>query len=96
MALASQRLIVPISAEDKRMVKAKAARLGKLSAAELVRRAVVAYDPEDEAVEDEVRALLTAFPGLHAETMAQLDRTDAALDRCLARMDQQIVRDPAA
>ena len=87
MGLASERLIVPISAEDKRMVTAKAARLGKISAAELVRRAVVAYEPEEAEAEVELKALLAAFPRLHAETMAQLDRTDAALDRCLAQID---------
>ncbi len=87
MALASERLIVPISPEDKKLVSAKAARLGKLSTAELVRRAVVAYEPEDAEAEAELTSLLAAFPALHAETMAQLDRTDAALDRCLAQFD---------
>lgn len=96
MALASQRLIVPISAEDKRMVTAKAARLGKLSTAELVRRAIVAYEPADTAAEAEIRALLTMFPSLHEETMAQLDRTDAALDRCLAQIDSRPAKGPAA
>jgi hypothetical protein len=89
MGLATERLIVPISAEDKRMVSAKAARLGKLSTAEFVRRAVLAYEPEDLETEAELKALLAAFPGLHAETMAQLDLTDAALDRCLAQIDSR-------
>ena len=91
MALASERLIVPISAEDKRLVFAKAARMGKLSTAEFVRRAVVAYEPEDAAAEAELTALLAAFPKLHAETMEQLDRTDAALDRCLSQIDSRTV-----
>ncbi len=91
MALASERLIVPISAEDKKLVSAKAARLGKLSTAEFVRRAVVAYEPADAEAERELAALLMAFAGLHAETIAQLDRTDAALDRCLAQIGSRTV-----
>lgn len=84
MGLASERLIVPISVEDKRMVTAKAARLGRMSTAELVRRAVAAYDPQEPEAEAALKTLLAAFPAIHAQTIAQLDKTDAALDRCLS------------
>ncbi len=84
-ALATERLIVPISAAEKRMVEAKASR-GSISTAELVRRAVRRYDPREEPQqqEAELRSLLELFAASHAETLAQLDRTDAALDAALA------------
>ena len=66
-ALATERLIVPISASDKRMVEAKASH-GNISTAELVRRAVRRYDPQEE--EAELRSLLDVFATLHAETQA--------------------------
>jgi len=91
MGLATERLIVPISAEDKRMVMNKAAKLGRLSTAELVRRAVAAYDPEEAAVEAELQALLAAFPAVHAETLALLEKTDAALDRVLSQCEKGAV-----
>ncbi len=51
--------------------------------AEFVRRAALGYDPEDQALELELRQLLDGFDALHDSTLAQLDRTDAALDRAL-------------
>ena len=89
MGVASERLIVPITAADKRLVTAKAARMGKISTAELVRRAVLAYDPEEAEAEAELAALVAAFQGMHAETVAQLDRTDRALDRCLSLLQSE-------
>jgi hypothetical protein len=84
MSLATERLIIPISTEDKRRVEAKAAKLGRNMVAELVRRAVLAYDPDEAADEAELRALLASFEHLHADTLVQLDRTDRALDAALA------------
>jgi uncharacterized protein (DUF1778 family) len=84
MSLATKRLIVPISPSDKKLVEQRAARAGKLSVAEFVRRAALNYDPADQAVEQELRQLLEGFDALHESTVAQLDRTDAALDRALA------------
>lgn len=84
MGLATQRLIVPISPGDKKLVEQRAARAGKLSVAEFVRRAALSYEPEDEAIEQELRQLLDGFETLHENTLAQLDRTDAALDKALA------------
>jgi hypothetical protein len=84
-ALASARLIVPISPDDKKIVEEKAAA-GNMSAAELARRAVLDYDPREEARQEEaeLQAQLEIFKAVHAETLAQLDRTDAALDAALA------------
>jgi hypothetical protein len=84
-ALATERLIVPISPTDKRMVEAKASS-GNISTAELVRRAVRRYDPQEEERQEEaeLRSLLALFAASHAETLAQLDRSDAALDSALA------------
>lgn len=84
MSLATQRLIVPITAKDKAIVERKAAKAGKISMAEFVRRAVLNYEPADEEAEAELRGLVNGFQALHARTLAQLDRTDAALDAALA------------
>ncbi len=82
---ATERLIVPISSADKRVVEKKASA-GKMSMAEFVRRAALRYDPRTERRREEVElcSLLEAFHATHAETIAQLDRTDAALDAALA------------
>jgi hypothetical protein len=83
--LATDRLIVPITRADKKIVERKASA-GKMSMAEFVRRAALHYDPgvERQREETELRALLDAFEAVHAQTLAQLDRTDAALDAALA------------
>ncbi|HET6374696.1 MAG TPA: hypothetical protein VFF88_01475, partial [Methylocella sp.] len=57
---------------------------GKISTAEFVRRAALNYEPADQEAEAELRALASRFEELHAATLAQLDRTDAALDAALA------------
>jgi hypothetical protein len=88
MSLATQRLIVPITAKDKARVEKKAALAGKISTAEFVRRAALNYEPADEAVAAELRGLLDGFDELHASTLAQLDRTDAALDAALAHFNR--------
>ncbi len=84
-ALATERLIVPISPADKKKVEQKA-RLRRMSTSEFVRRAVLRDDPSDEErrEEAELRALLDVFAVTHAETLEQLDRTDRALDQALA------------
>jgi hypothetical protein len=89
MSLATQRLIVPITARDKARVERKAAKAGKISTAEFVRRAVLNYEPAgvDEAAE--LRALIDGFEAVHARTLAQLDRTDAALDAALAHFGRE-------
>jgi hypothetical protein len=89
MSLANQRLIVPITARDKELVERKAAKAGKISTAEFVRRAALNYEPDDEESEAELRALLDSFEDLHAGALAQLDRTDAALDAALAHFARE-------
>jgi hypothetical protein len=83
MSLATQRLIVPITASDKARVERKAAA-GKISTAEYVRRAALSYEPAGEEAAAELSALALRFEELHAATLAQLNRTDAALDAALA------------
>lgn len=84
-ALATDRLIVPIAPGDKKAVEKKAAA-SRMSTAEFVRRAILNYDPRDEErqAEVELRALLDVFELAHAQTLEQLDRADAALDKAIA------------
>lgn len=89
-AIASERLIVPISSEDKRRVETRARRLG-VSTAEYVRRSLHSFDPDAAAVEHareeeerELALLVEALAASRAQTLAQLDRADAALDAALA------------
>ncbi len=89
MSLANQRLIVPITARDKELVERKAAKAGRISTAEFVRRAALAYEPADEEALAELRALLGGFADLHAATLAQLDRTEASLDAALAHFGRE-------
>jgi hypothetical protein len=92
-AAASERLIVPISPADKKAVERKAAA-GKMSMAEFARRAVLKYDPREEEnrIEAELRAVLQAFGTVHAQTIEQLDRADAALDAALAHFAKKARR----
>ncbi|MGI8568576.1 MAG: plasmid mobilization protein [Methylocella sp.] len=89
MALATQRLVVPITAKDKARVERKAAKAGKISTAEFVRRAALSYEPTDAEVEAELRGLVAGFEELHASTLAQLDRTGAALNAALAHFNRK-------
>jgi hypothetical protein len=89
MSLATERLIVPISPADKKRIEAKAARLGRNMTAEFVRRAALAYDPDEAEDEAELRALLASFEQVHKDTLAQLDRTDKALDTALAHFERR-------
>jgi hypothetical protein len=89
MSLATQRLVVPIMAKDKARVERKAAMAGKISTAEFVRRAALNYEPVDEAAEAELRGLVPGFEELRARTLAQLDRTEAALDGALTHFKRK-------
>jgi hypothetical protein len=88
MSLASERLVVPITAKDKARVEKKAAMAGKISTAEYVRRAALNYEPADAAAAAELRGLVKGFEELHASTLAQLDRTNAALDAALTHFNR--------
>ena len=83
MGLATQRLVVPIAAKDKALIERRAAKAGKMSTAEFVRRAALDYEPADQEAAAELRCLLEGFDELHTDTLAQLDRTDTALDAAL-------------
>jgi hypothetical protein len=82
-------LIVAITARDKKRVEQKAAKAGKISTAEFVRRAALNYEPAGAAEEMELRTLLDALEKLHAVTLAQLERTDAALEAALAHFGRE-------
>jgi hypothetical protein len=89
MATATARVVVLMTPDEKAALDAKAARSGHISAAELVRRAVDAYDLGDQQEAAELRALLDLFRRTHAETLAQLDQTDRKLDDVLTTLGRQ-------
>jgi hypothetical protein len=89
MSLATQRLVVQIAAKDKALIERKAAKAGKMSTAEFVRRAALDYEPADQETAAELRGLLDGFDELHDATLKQLERTDAALDAALARFARE-------
>ena len=59
MAAATVRVVVLMTREEKAELEAKAERSGRISAAELVRRAVDAYDLGDQREAEELRASWT-------------------------------------
>ena len=89
MAAASERVVVLMSPREKKALDAKAARAGRISAGELVRRAVAAYDEAaaDEAAE--LRDLLHVLRDVHTETLRRLDATERKLDDTLAYLQGQ-------
>jgi hypothetical protein len=86
MAVATARVVVLMTPQEKAALEAKAASAGSLSAAELVRRAVAAYDFADQDEAKELAELLDLFKRTHAETIRQLDVTDRKLDETLATL----------
>ncbi len=84
--VASSRVVVLMSPEEKLALEAKASMAGDISSAELVRRAVEAYDIARPGEAEELGALLDLFKQTHLETLAQLDRTDQTLDAALHRL----------
>jgi hypothetical protein len=91
MSRATERLVVPITAKDRARVEKKAAMAGKISTAEFIRRAALAYEWADAAAEAELRSLVAGFEELHASTLAQLDRIDAVLNPALAHFNRKRV-----
>lgn len=81
---ASERVVVLMSPAEKAALDAKASRAGSVSAGELIRRAVEAFDAEAEAEADELRALLSVLAATHDETLRRLDQTERKLDDTLA------------
>jgi phosphate uptake regulator len=81
---ASARLMVLMSQQERASLDAKARALG-VSAGEVVRRAVQAFElgTEDEAAE--LRALVDAFNELHSETLRIADEAHRKVAETLAR-----------
>lgn len=86
MGAVTARVVVLMTPDEKTALEAKAEQAGRISSAELVRRAVDAYDIADQTEANELRALLALFHATRSETLAQLDRTDRKLDATLAAL----------
>ena len=76
MAVATERVAVLMSREDKSAIEAKAADLG-ISVGELMRRGAAAYDPDSDAAQ--IAALLQLLRASHAETLHALDEAEREL-----------------
>jgi signal transduction histidine kinase len=83
---ATERVVVLMSPAERAALDAKAAQAGRISAGELIRRAVEAYDEQAESEAEELRALLKVLASTHEETLRQLDRTEQKLDATLAHL----------
>jgi Bacterial DNA-binding protein len=89
---ASARLMVLMSAEERAALDAKARALG-VSAGEIVRRAVEAFEIGTEQEAAELRSLIEAFDELHPET---LRIADACHRKVAETLDRSSKREPAA
>lgn len=83
---ATARVTVLMSPEEKAALEAKAMRAGPVSAGELVRRAVEAYDEDTAREAEELRALLRVWACTHETTMRELDRVERKLDDTLSQL----------
>src|SRR5437660_3836526 len=88
---ASARLMVLMSPEERASLDAKARTLG-VSAGEVVRRAVQAFELGTEEEAAELRALIDAFNQLHPETLRIADECHRKVAETLAGSAR---RDPA-
>ncbi len=84
---ATERIVVLMSPIEKRDLDIKAVRAGQISAGELVRRALDAYDENAVGEAAELRELLGMLATLRTETLRQLDATERKLDSTLAYLD---------
>src|SRR5438105_1758895 len=87
----SARLMVLMSPEERAMLDTKARTLG-LSAGEVVRRAVRAFEIGTEEEAAELRALIDAFNELHPETLRIADECHREVVKTLTGSS---TRDPA-
>lgn len=85
---ATARVTVLMSPEEKAALDAKAVRAGPVSAGELVRRAVAAYDETEAREAEELRALLDLFAKTHAKTIRDLDQLERKLDEVHASLSK--------
>jgi hypothetical protein len=81
----TERLTLLVSPVDKAAIAARAAALN-MSVSELVRRAALDYDPEEEAIREELETLLPAFNAAVANIEANLHSIVEAQDRFEERM----------
>src|SRR5215831_6643434 len=81
---ATARLMVLMSPEERAMLDTKARALG-LSAGEVVRRAVQAFEIGTEEEAAELRTLIDAFNELHPETLRIADECHREVVKILAR-----------
>ena len=79
----SARLMVLMSPEEREALNAKARALG-LSAGEVVRRAVQAFELGTEKEAAELRALIDVFDQLHPETLRIADESHRKVAEALA------------
>ena len=80
---ATERVVVLMSPAEKAALDAKAASAGAISAGELIRRAVAAYDEQAQAEAEELKGLLSVLAATHAQTLRQLDLAERKLDDTL-------------
>jgi hypothetical protein len=73
-----------MSPGEKAALDAKAANAGAISAGELIRRAVEAYDEHAQAEAEELKGLLSLLASTHTETLRQLDLAERRLDDTLS------------
>jgi len=81
---ASARLMILMSPEERAQLDAKARTLG-VSAGEVVRRAVQAFEPGTQEEAAELRALVDAFDQLHPETLRIADESHRKVAEILTR-----------
>src|SRR5215469_9963957 len=80
----SARLMVLMSPEERASLDTKARTLG-VSAGEVVRRAVQAFELGTEAEAEELRALIDMFNQLHPETLRIADDSHRKVSNILGR-----------
>lgn len=93
MAGTAERVVTLMSREERSGLDRKARRASrqwgrKVSTAEIVRKAVNAFDPESRDDEVELKGLLAAFEATHPQTLDALDWAEEALDDALAYFDR--------
>ena len=81
---ASARLMILMSPEERASLDTKARTLG-VSAGEVVRRAVQAFELGTEEEAAELRGLIDAFNELHPETLRIADESHRKVNETLAR-----------
>jgi len=84
---ASARLMVLMSPEERASLDRKARTLG-VSAGEVVRRAVQAFELGTEEEAAELRALIDAFNELHPETLRIADEAHRRVSEILAGLSR--------